>query len=1772
MRIVVAVEGMWGERLKILEFIELFYRSSGEYDLIIALDGNSSDFIDHLRGTIDTLLPQDHIRLWFSPAATEGHKEIITKSSQEVTGIVVGGFLKSLDPDILVIAEESGCGHGQLSAAMSHLDAGLTIVVLLPEFPSDEPAGQLGSDHNEIFKKGKYYVAPNGRSRHLWTSILGVEEKYVVALTENGYESPEHQARVVLDTFKRWHGTESNGFLLPQQSNFRQKLAYVSPLPPERSGISDYSAELLPELGRYYEIDVVVEQENVSTSWVLENCQVRNVTWFREHAGDYDRVLYHFGNSPFHLHMFSLLAEVPGVVVLHDFFLSNILEHRDSTIQRFASTLFRSHGYTAVQKLFCSEHGGSDIVDNYPCNFDIFQQAEGVIFHSEYAKKLSATWYGSIVSNRSTIVPLLRSSVLEFDRIEARHALGFREDDFIVCSFGMPGAYKLSQLLLEAWRASSLGANEHCVLIFVGDLHDNEYVNNLRYYIEHNNSGMRVIMTDWVPMDDYRRYLASSNIGVQLRTLSRGESSASALDCLNYGLATIVNANGSLAELPRECVMMLPDLVTVDDLRVALETLYSDSALRLELGNNAHAFIMNERSPVSIAKSYAAAIERFSYSPVAIRNTIAKRIAGDTAIPDVEPTLFSLQMALDSTFQRPMQRQLLIDVSALVLIDLKTGIQRVIRSIVKTLIDNPPDGFRIEPVYAASDAPYRYARKFTLNSIGCTDDILVDDLVEIRPNDILFVPDLHFQVAQSHKDYYQKIRNEGVSVFFLVHDILPIRHPEFFPDGTFDDFKNWLNVVVRSDGAICVSRTVAQDLHNWLNQLQLKRVRPFALGWNHHGADIASSIPSKGLPDGFAGTQRKLKESLTILMVGTVEPRKGHEQVVKAFELLWMMGVNVNLVIVGKKGWMIDQLSTRMERHNLLNPRFFWYQGISDEALQLLYNAADGVVMASLGEGFGLPLIESAQHGCPILARDIPVFREVAGKHATYFSGTSSYMLAGILKSWIGKLEKRLAPQSSEMPWLTWKESVNGIVKLLTDNKNPQWLYRSEKIADPPKLKSILKTIAVDLTPVLQGGENGGAKVFVLELLRMLAGMKPETMFILLTRESAYEELAFLDRPNMRRVVALTDLPAQSNRTLQLENCTSLSEYFVNFAEYTGKVWKRSLLKRENKRVPPSKATLRELGVDLLFCPFTSLHTAEQNIPTVCTLYDLQYKTYPEFFDAEEVAHRDRVFMNACSHATLLTAISEYTRLSAIAHGNLDPARIRTISLRMANRFLLTCSHDKRTHKNVLARLGLTAQKYILYPANFWKHKNHEILLQAFYQACGNGIPLDIKLVCTGTPGDRQRLLIETAQSLGIGNRVIFPGYLSSHELGVVLLHSSGLIFPSLYEGFGLPIIEAMSTGIPVACSNTTALPEVSAGASLTFDPVNEQQITSAIVSLACDEKLRIKLVEAGFRRAAEFTNHERMANEYWTLFEDALSLSQRESAWVHWNKQNERSATKVSDLKVSIVTPSFNQGQFLERTLLSVQRQQGADVEHIVFDGGSTDNSVEVLQHFSPSVTWVSEQDKGQADAVNKGIRAAKGDIIGWLNSDDIYYPDAISHVLSFFEAHPDVDVVYGMADHIDVYDRPFESYPTEPWDFKRLHETCFICQPALFLRRRVVEQYGMLDDSLHYCMDYEYWLRLGKAGVRFGYIEKKLAGSRLYAENKTLGSRVNVHREINDMFKYRFGRVPKRWLQNYAHITMHERWKGCVTRRTEFDMRYFIARLRWNFPFISLYSFAFK
>ena len=376
-------------------------------------------------------------------------------------------------------------------------------------------------------------------------------------------------------------------------------------------------------------------------------------------------------------------------------------------------------------------------------------------------------------------------------------------------------------------------------------------------------------------------------------------------------------------------------------------------------------------------------------------------------------------------------------------------------------------------------------------------------------------------------------------------------------------------------------------------------------------------------------------------------------------------------------------------------------------------------------------------------------------------------------------------------------------------------------------------TIAIDVTPILPGGENGGAKVFVLELVRGLCQQLPHVQFLLLTQAASHDELAILDRDNVRRLLVVGALGTTSGKPHARSSYTALASRlpaFVRRRLAQGVYKVTGLLKRRGGR-----RVLRQIGADLLFCPFTAPTFYDRSVPTVCTVYDLQFATYPQFFEPEDVAYRKNTFLDACRKATMLVAISDYSRNTAMAYGKLPSTRIKTVALRMAQRMPSSQCDDM----DIFERLGVAPQRYLLYPANFWKHKNHEMLLTAFGMACSQDLPHDIKLVCTGAPGARRDFIQRAASAFSLEHRIVLPGYLSNVELSALMGNAGGLVFPSLYEGFGMPVLEAMAAGVPVACSNVTALPEVAGNAAVFFDPKRPLEIAPVLVDLILDEPLR---------------------------------------------------------------------------------------------------------------------------------------------------------------------------------------------------------------------------------------------------------------------------------------------------------------------------------------------
>ena len=789
------------------------------------------------------------------------------------------------------------------------------------------------------------------------------------------------------------------------------RLAVVSVLPPARSGVADYCAALLPALAAHYDIELITDQDTVTDPWALAHCPIRRIDWFEAHADHFDRIVYHLGNSMFQAHLPGLLARHPGTVVLHDLVLADLLHHLERTGAQpfvFQRALLASHGWPALRD--AARRGLPVAVRAWPASRFVFDTAHGVILNSDYAIRWVRSLYGpglAVALGGLARSPLLApgtdrpaSAIARTAaRLAARTRLGLDPQTFLVCSFGVVDPSKCCHRLLAAWRARSPASAAPARLVFVGDNPPSPDAPALAS--DDADPQRQVSVTGHVDPATYRDWLLAADLAVQLRASTRGESSGAALDCLAAGLPLIVNAHGPMADLPPACVHRLADDFSDAELTAALDTLASDPAQRDHLAGEALDFLARHHDPVIVAARHARAIEDFH------------RQAHDSAVPP-----------------RRAPRQLLVDVTALALHDLGSGIQRVVRSVVNALLDERHGDLRIEPVYLDA-GQYRYARQWCARAFAIDPDAFGDDPVEVRAGDVFLGLDLVTHAVHVHESVFADWRARGVAIHFVVYDLLPLQLSHCFPEPDAAHFRSWLSTVCRvADGLACISQATALELRDRLPALAPQRPIGPAVDWFHLGADIPASLPTQGLSDPDRSLLAALATRPVFLMVGTVEPRKGHAQALDAFEQLWAQGVQADLLIVGRAGWMVDSLVARLRAHPQAGARLIWLERASDELLLALYRRAAALLMASLGEGFGLPLIEAAQHGLPIIARDLPVFREVAGDHATYWQGDAA-SLAGTLTRWLAQHRDGLAQGSAAMPWLTWRESTERLLRIV---------------------------------------------------------------------------------------------------------------------------------------------------------------------------------------------------------------------------------------------------------------------------------------------------------------------------------------------------------------------------------------------------------------------------------------------------------------------------------------------------------------------------------------------------------------------------------------------------------------------------------------------------------------------------------------------------------------------------------------------------------------------
>lgn len=415
------------------------------------------------------------------------------------------------------------------------------------------------------------------------------------------------------------------------------------------------------------------------------------------------------------------------------------------------------------------------------------------------------------------------------------------------------------------------------------------------------------------------------------------------------------------------------------------------------------------------------------------------------ALPATSDDAFLRDLAkgIDTTFVASRERHLLVDISEMIRVDAKTGIQRVVKNILNALLTHPPENYRVIPVYTVRESGwYQYARRYAREVLRQSQGPFQgeDDPIDVRAGDIFLGLDLHHRTPPREVDICERMRAVGGYAYFVVYDLLPVLMPQHFTSGPPPRHLEWLLGVARSDGAVCISRSVADEFIAWLPSAGLSR--PLRVGFFHLGSDIADDDSRVDEPE-HDSLLEAMRARTSFLMVGTLEPRKGHLDTLIAFDALWDSGHDINLVIVGKHGWNVDLQVELIRTHPERGKRLFWLPAVSDRVLTSIYRQADCLIAASEGEGFGLPLVEAATRGVGVIARDIPVFREVADRFATFFAGDDAASLAAAVRQWLGRGRAERTSAPPEQP-ITWLQSKDQLLDCIVGGR---WYWRGEPAA-----------------------------------------------------------------------------------------------------------------------------------------------------------------------------------------------------------------------------------------------------------------------------------------------------------------------------------------------------------------------------------------------------------------------------------------------------------------------------------------------------------------------------------------------------------------------------------------------------------------------------------------------------------------------------------------------------------------------------------------------------
>lgn len=376
---------------------------------------------------------------------------------------------------------------------------------------------------------------------------------------------------------------------------------------------------------------------------------------------------------------------------------------------------------------------------------------------------------------------------------------------------------------------------------------------------------------------------------------------------------------------------------------------------------------------------------------------------------------------------RAPARRLLVDVTGTIKRDAGTGIQRVVKEVMRALYRGGP--FDIPALAVRCEDRRLLTCNAFVASLGGLAPPNPDAEIAVERGDRFLMLSDSWNAFEELAPVFDRIRAEGGEIVTCIFDLIPELYPHACHEATVPRYAAWLRkALVESDGFIAISRTVADELAEFIAAGGLAHRENLKIGWFHCGSDLAGGAapaPREKIRAAAAG------DAPVFLTVGTIEPRKGHRVALAAFNELWGQGIDARLVVVGRRGWFEEAIVAEITEHAAFGRRLFWFDDVDDGELSYLYDRAAALVFASYAEGFGLPIVEAARRGRPVICSDIPVFHEVGRDGALYFRVNDAGALAAALRDFLSGA-RRADPQ--DVLRASWADAARRIVHVIAQD------------------------------------------------------------------------------------------------------------------------------------------------------------------------------------------------------------------------------------------------------------------------------------------------------------------------------------------------------------------------------------------------------------------------------------------------------------------------------------------------------------------------------------------------------------------------------------------------------------------------------------------------------------------------------------------------------------------------------------------------------------------